>query len=267
MSIRIAGNRGAFYPAECGEIEKMIAHFNGILDQALRDKEILNEKPRAIIAPHAGYIYSGFTANIAHRILGNARPKRVVVIGPSHHVYFEGISGSDYDRYETPCGDLEIDREYLAGLKERFGLTFVPEAHEKEHSTETQMPFVRHYEPETKVVELIYGRIDYTALVPILEAVLSDPNNAVVISSDLSHFYTLEQAKQLDNICLAGVAEEDLKILDQGCEACGILGIKAIVAVAKEKGWKTQLLDYRTSADASGDTSRVVGYMSALVLP
>ncbi|WP_456457074.1 AmmeMemoRadiSam system protein B [Nitratifractor sp.] len=267
MNIRIAGNRGAFYPATCNEIEKMIDHWNGILDEALKDKSILEEKPRAIIVPHAGYIYSGFTANIAHRILGNSRPKRVVVIGPSHHVYFEGVSASLMDRYESPCGDVPIDRAYAEELVAKFGLTFVPEAHNKEHSTETQIPFIRHYEPEAKVVELIYGKVDYRALVPIIDAVLADPDNAVVISSDLSHFYTLEQAKQLDNICLAGVAEEDISLLDKGCEACGIIGIKAIIAVAKEHGWKTQLLDYRTSADASGDTQRVVGYMSALILP
>jgi AmmeMemoRadiSam system protein B len=263
--IRNPGNLGAFYPASCGEIEKMIAHWNGILDEALKDRSILEAKPRAIIAPHAGYVYSGFTANIAHRILGNARPERVVVIGPSHHVYFEGVSVGLQDRYPTPCGELAIDRPYAEELARRFGLSFVPEAHDKEHSTETQMPFIRHYEPGAKVVELIYGRIDYTGLVPILEAVLAAPETAIVISSDLSHFYTLEQAKRLDEICLTGIANEDVATLDKGCEACGILGIKALVAVAKELGWKTQLLDYRTSADASGDTQRVVGYMSAIV--
>jgi len=263
--IRIAGNMGAFYPNQCTEINKMITHWNGILDEALNDKKILNEKPRAIIAPHAGYIYSGFTANIAHRILGNAHPKRVVVIGPSHHVYFEGVSVALYDEYQSPCGSVAVDRSASEDLAREFGLIHVPEAHQKEHSTETQIPFIQHYEPEAQVVELIYGKIDYTALVPIVEKVLSDPDNAVVISSDLSHFYTLDQAKQLDNICLAGVAEEDIGLLDKGCEACGILGIKAIIAVAKKHGWKTRLLDYRTSADASGDTQRVVGYMSALV--
>lgn len=265
--IRLAGNMGAFYPASCAEIEKMIEHWNGILDEALTDKSVLNEKPRAIIAPHAGYIYSGFTANIAHRILANSRPKRVVVIGPSHHVYFEGVSASMQESYQTPCGNLPIDKAYIEELAKHYPLEFVPEAHHKEHSTETQMPFIQHYEPQAKVVELIYGKIDYRELVPLIDTILSDPENVVVISSDLSHFYTLEEAKQLDNICLAGVAEESVEILDKGCEACGMIGIKAIVEVAKKHGWKTQLLDYRTSADASGDTSRVVGYMSALILP
>jgi len=266
MSIRVALNSGAFYPAKCQDIENFINHWNKILDEAIKDKSILNKSPRAIISPHAGYIYSGFTANIAHRILANSNAKRVVVIGPSHHIYFEGVSASIFDKYESPCGDLEIDKEYIALLSKRFKFKFIPEAHKKEHSTETQIPLIRHYKPDAKIVELIYGKIDYKELIPLIKEILSDLDSVVVISSDLSHFYTQEEAKRLDSICLSGVAKEDINILDKGCEACGIIGIKAIIAVAKELGLRSELLDYRTSADASGDRSRVVGYMSALIL-
>ena len=263
---RRAGNAGTFYPANCAEIEKMINHFNSVLDSAIKDKSILNQSTRAIISPHAGYIYSGFTANSAYRLLANSNIKRVIVIGPSHHVYFEGISISLANSYESPCGNLEIDREYSQNLAKKYSLISVDEAHYKEHSTETQIPFIKHYLPDAKVVELIYGKINYQQLVPIIKDILSNPDNAVVISSDLSHFYTLQQAKELDSICLAGVAKEDINLLDKGCEACGIIGIKAMVEVAKELGLKSELLDYRTSADASGDKSRVVGYMSAIFI-
>ncbi len=266
MSIRVSQNAGSFYPAKCKDIENMIEHWNTILDNAIEDKDILKQKPRAIIAPHAGYIYSGFTANVAHRILANSKPKRVVVIGPSHHVYFEGVSVSIQDEYQTPCGNLEIDNEYAEYLSQKFSLSFVPEAHRKEHSTETQIPFVKYYTPDVKVLELIYGKVDYHTLIPLLEEILSDLESVVVISSDLSHFYTLEEAKELDNICLVGIEKEEVEILDRGCEACGIIGIKAIISLARERGLKSQLLDYRTSADASGDTQRVVGYMSATIL-
>ena len=84
---RVASVAGAFYPADCGSIEEMIENFNSILDKALSGSDVWFLKPRAIVAPHAGYIYSGFTANIAHRLLGQTQPKRVVVIGPSHRVY------------------------------------------------------------------------------------------------------------------------------------------------------------------------------------
>ncbi len=262
---RRAANAGPFYPATCHEIERMIGQFNRMLESGLEDRAILKQTPRAIIAPHAGYIYSGLTANIAHRILAGTRPKRVVVIGPSHHVYFEGVSIATQTAYESPCGDGTIDEAFTRDLTGRFGLMFVPEAHQKEHSTKTQIPFIRHYLSEAEVVELIYGHIDYHTLIPILELVLDDPENAAVISSDLSHFYALEQAERLDGICLEGIDRLESGLLDQGCEACGILGIKAILDVARTRGWRSTLLDYRTSADASGDTTRVVGYVSAAI--
>ena len=261
---RTAGNAGAFYPATCNEIEGMIRQFNETLEAAVSGRSILQQSTRAIIAPHAGYVYSGFTANIAHRILGNAHPERVVVIGPSHHVYFEGISVAMQETYETPCGDREIDVTFSRELAERHRLLWVPEAHHREHSTETQIPFIAHYLPRARVVEVIYGQIDYAELIPIISESLDDPKTAVVISSDLSHFYTLSEAEKIDTVCMEGIDRLDVNILDRGCEACGILGIKAMIEVARARGWESTLLDYRTSAEASGDTQRVVGYGSAM---
>jgi AmmeMemoRadiSam system protein B len=263
---RIAANAGAFYPASCQEIKLMITQFNATLDGVLRDRGIVDNVSRAIIAPHAGYIYSGFTANIAHRILANARPRRIIVIGPSHHVYFEGVSVATSEMYVTPCGDLPIDTEWVARHAERFGWVHVPQVHEREHSTETQMPLIHHYNPQASVVELIYGEIDHTELVPVIETALGTPDTAVVISSDLSHFHTLQEAEHLDSICLEGIVTEEVSLLESGCEACGIVGIKAMIEVAKHSGWRSSVLDYRTSADSSGDTQRVVGYASALFL-
>ena len=261
---RVAGARGQFYPSSCSEIEGMIERFNTVLDQHLKDKTILKDVPRAIISPHAGYIYSGFTANFAHRILANAKPKRVVVIGPSHHVFIDGISGSFFDEYESPCGNMAIDKEYLEILKDKFSLKFAPKAHSVEHSTETQMPFIKHYNPHIKVVELIYGRVDFQEVALIIDEVLKDKDNAVVISTDLSHFYTKQKAKVLDSICLEAIQKRDVKLFDRGCEACGIIGVKAMVEVARIRGLKVKLLDYRTSSDTTGDESNVVGYLSAV---
>ena len=261
---RTAGNRGSFYPRQCSETEQMIASFNQKSEDLIQKKRMHIQDPRAIIVPHAGYIYSGFTANIAYRVLEGSSIKRMVVIGPSHYLYFEGISGSVMDHYETPCGDIFIDRTYLQHLSREHEILFVPEVHSVEHSTETQMPFIRHYFPDTKVIELIYGgRYDAHLLAGIIQDILSDPDNAVVISSDLSHFYTQEEAERLDRICLSGVAQRDTHILDSGCEACGLIGIKALVEVSRKQHYEVELLDYRTSADASGDRERVVGYMSA----
>jgi len=265
--VRKAGNRGSFYPYSCEDTKKLINNFNQILEKSSFDRSIFKIKPKAIISPHAGFIYSGFTANVAHRLIPNKRPQRVIVVGPSHHIYFEGISVAINDYYETPCGNILIDKDYIKKLKLRFdNLLNIPEAHYLEHSTETQMPFIRYYEPNSKILEIIYSfqRNNYKELVKLLDFILKDDSNVVVISSDLSHFYSLEDAKRLDNICLAGVAQKDTLLLDKGCEACGIVGIKAIVEIAKARDFNVKLLDYRTSADTSGDTKRVVGYMSAV---
>ena len=253
---------GAFYPSDAKEIEKMFSYYNEILDEHLKDNDILKITPKAVIVPHAGYIYSAFTANVAFRVLKNSMPKRVVVIGPSHKVFIEGASVALFETYETPFGDLEIDTGLSKELQSRFDLVFNPRAH-KEHSTEVQMPFLKYYMPEVQVVEIVYGRIDPKELENIISYVLDDKESAVVISSDLSHYYDIEKANRLDSICLEAVSKLDTSMLHQGCEACGILGIEGIMLYAKEKGLKPVLLDYRTSADASGDKSAVVGYMSA----
>jgi AmmeMemoRadiSam system protein B len=254
---------GQFYPAQAEEIERMIAHYNQVLDKHLKDKSLFQQHPRAVIVPHAGYVYSGFTANIAFRMLAaNQELERVVVIGPSHRVYVNGTSVADYDSYRTPFGTLKVDRDLVLQLKTRYGLGFYPEAHQ-EHSTEVQMPFIKEYLPDTSVVELVYGAEEPSRLARIISDLLDDPKTAVVISTDLSHYYDIEKAKRLDSICLDAVQKENPTELHQGCEACGKIGVEAMLIAAKEKGLKPLLLDYRTSADASGDESQVVGYMSA----
>ncbi len=262
MSIRKTAVAGQFYPSNPDEIKRVFDHYNQILDEHLSGKRVLDKKPRAIIVPHAGYVYSAFTANAAFRLLENRDTKRVVIIGPSHRVYLSGTSVSDYDQYETPFGMLQIDKNLVDILKNQFGLSFVPDAHH-EHSTEVQMPFVKRYDKEASVVELVYGDENPARLAKVICYLLGDPHTVVVISTDLSHYYEIKKAKSLDGICLSAVENLDTDLLHQGCEACGKIGIEAMLIAAKEKNLKPILLDYRTSADASGDESGVVGYMSA----
>ena len=264
MKKRVAKNAGSFYPASKEEVEHLIEIFNKALEKRRDFNKIIKKHPRAIISPHAGYIYSGYTANIAHRILANTKVNRVVVIGPSHHIYFKGISGSFFDYYQTPIKDMPIDTEYLNVIDKNFGLDYIPEAHYLEHSTETQMPFIAHYQPNVKVIELIYGSDSLEKLAKIVTWLLEDTLTSVVISTDLSHFYPLERAQQLDAICINGILKLDNSILELGCEACGLMGIEAINIAAKALNLKSFILDYRTSADTTGDTKRVVGYLSAL---
>ena len=262
MSIRKDAVAGQFYPASKEEIQKMFDHYNKIIDESIKDRAVLELKPRAVIVPHAGYVYSAFTANIAFRLLKNSHAKRVVVIGPSHRVYLNGTSVAEYDSYATPLGNLPIDRKLADELIEKFGLHFQADAH-AEHSTEVQMPFVKNYLPNASVVELVYGNEDPANLVKVINYLLKDEETVVVISTDLSHYYDIDKAKQLDTICLDAVANLNPAELHQGCEACGIIGVEAMLIAARENALKPTLLDYRTSADASGDRSQVVGYMSA----
>ena len=265
MSIRECAVCGTFYPQSAESIEEMIAHFNSVLNEHIGDPSILNLKSRAIIAPHAGYVYSAFTANVAFRLLANAKPKRVVVIGPSHRVYLKGASVGLYDAYETPYKNVPVDKAFAAKLIERFGLTFAPEAHH-EHSTEVEIPLLLHYIPDVKIVEIVYSDIDPKVLAEVIVYLLQDQDTGVIISSDLSHYYPLEWAKVLDSLCLEAVQKLDPTLMHKGCEACGKIGIEAMIYAARALHLKPLLLDYRTSADASGDTQKVVSYMSAAFL-
>ncbi len=260
--IRKDAVKGQFYPDNPKEIKDMFKQYNKILDEHMKDKSLLKLQPKAVVVPHAGYIYSAFTANIAMRLLANRKPKRVIIIGPSHKVYLKGASVSDYDTYESPLGDVPIDISLIKEIKEKFGLNFVPEAHH-EHSTEVQVPFIKYYLPDAKIVEIVYGEEDPVHLKKVMDYLLSDPDTAVVVSTDLSHYYDIEKANLLDSFCLKAVETLDPSYLHKGCEACGKIGLEAMILEAREKGLKPVLLDYRTSADASGDRLQVVGYMSA----
>jgi MEMO1 family protein len=255
---------GSFYPSESSEITAMIDYFNTILDThsevAARFDSLRGD---AVIVPHAGWVYSGFTANIAYRILSHALSTTVVVIGPSHKVSFEGVSICESKIYETPLGDLEINTVLVDDLKQRFSLTMVDQAHH-EHSTEVQMPFLKHYMGDVKVVEMIYSNTDSAQITPIIDYLLNQVSTAVVISTDLSHYYSLDEAKNLDTICLEAIRNKNSTMLHKGCEACGKIGVEAMLDVAYKRDMQVILLDYRTSADASQDTSHVVGYASAL---
>ena len=262
MTTREMAVVGQFYPAQASEIEKRLKEYNQILDKYVEThKEMASLKPKAVIVPHAGYVYSGFTANVAYRLLNHSDFKHIVVIGPSHRVYLKGTSVAMYDNYATPLGALKVDTDLMQILKEKFALNFVPEAHH-EHSTEVQMPLIKHYFPKVNVTELVYGDERPENLAKIIEYLFTQPETAVVISTDLSHFYDIHKANKLDSICIDAVTKLDVNTLNKGCEACGKLGVEAMILAAKTMHLEPKLLDYRTSADASGDKSSVVGYVS-----
>lgn len=250
---------GTFYPARAVEIERYFEHFSNIYNEALTLPHL---KSRAVIVPHAGYIYSGYTANIAYRVLQNSPIKNLVVIGPSHRISFNGVSICDETAYETPFGNINSNNELVKNLQELFDLRSITQAH-AEHSTEVQFPFIKYYLNDVKIVELVYSSVNAESISKIIDFVLEQDDCGVVISTDLSHFYSLEDANQLDNICISAIKKRDIDLLHSGCEACGMTGVEAMLLSAKKLGLNSTILDYRTSADASNDTDRVVGYVSA----
>jgi len=254
-----------WYGGNCEAVEEFINHFNTIIDENVdqqKAKEIFSMKPKAIIVPHAGWVYSGFTANFAYRIASNTKPKRVVVIGPSHKFPIKGISTTLENTYETPCGTLPIDINFATKLIENFGVKNLEEVH-IEHSTEVQMPFIYHYFGEIPIVELIYGDYSPEKLKEIIKYAIND--SLIVISSDLSHYYDIKTANSLDYNCLEAVQNLDVSYL-KNCEACGKIGITGMILAANEINLTPFIVDYRTSADVSGDKSSVVGYMSAVFI-
>lgn len=257
--IRNTSVAGTFYPARGSEVERYFEHFSKVYDEEFTLTDAIS---KAIIVPHAGYVYSGYTANIAFRVLKSSNVKNIIVIGPSHRIAFDGVSICDFSSYETPLGELNTNPTLLKDIKEKFNIPCLIQAHQ-EHSTEVQFPFIKYYMPDVNIIEIVYSDANPRFISEIINYALLKEDCGVIISTDLSHFYTLEDANKLDNICLSALDNLDTTTLDSGCEACGKIGVKAMMISAKEMGLNSSILDYRTSADASHDTNRVVGYLSA----
>lgn len=250
---------GTFYPRRAVELERYFEHFSAIYDENFTLPEV---KTRVVIVPHAGYIYSGYTANIAYRVLQKSGIKKFVVIGPSHKIAFNGISLCEFSSYDTPFGKIGAIEDLAPKLKDKFSISCIKGAH-FEHSTEVQFPFLKYYIEDVNILELVYSYANAHYVSEIIDFVLQPPDVGVIISTDLSHFYNLSEAHRLDNICLTSIEKLDVGMLHSGCEACGNIGVEAMIHSAKKLSLKSHILDYRTSADASNDTSRVVGYTSA----
>ncbi len=253
----------SLYPESCRECESLIESFNEKLDHALGDNRLPPFTPRAVLVPHAGMLYSGFTANFTYRLLQEKAEdkKRIIVIGPSQHKRFSGISGSFYKSYKTPCGKLKIDIAYLEMLKNACGVGFEAKAH-KEESTEVQMPFIKHYLGDLKVVELVYGDVMQGEVEKIIETSLRDPENIVVICSNLGDLEEQKELGIIDATYLNAITMLDNDRLHAGCNASGLVAIKALIATAKKQGLKPQILNYQTSSINTGEKVRVEGHLS-----
>jgi hypothetical protein len=226
-----------------------------------------------LLAPHAGYIYSGQTAAHAFKLLEGKRFDTVVLVGPSHYLSFDGVAVHDQGDFKTPLGIVPLDRELIRALtaKDSF-IRPLPQAHEKEHSLEIELPLLQTAMPGFKLVPLVMGRQDATAcrrLADALATACKGKSVLLVASSDLSHFHDEATAKKLDAVFAGDVKVYDVdKLLadldGDRCEACGGGPVAAVMLAAKALGADSAtILAQTTSADTTGDRSRVVGYLAA----
>jgi MEMO1 family protein len=227
----------------------------------------------AIIAPHAGYVYSGQVAAHAYKLLENQTFQTVIVIAPSHHARFSGVSVYDRGGFRTPLGVVPLDDNLIAALEKRDKrIRFIPEAHAREHALEIQLPFLQVVLPGFKLVPLVMGEQDLETCGWLAEAIadcVKDRPVLLVASSDLSHFHSYDEAKRLDQLVLDKVGVLDPEGLVQSlaagrCEACEGGPMAAVMLAAERLGaGRSRVLKYANSGDVTGDRSRVVGYMAA----
>jgi hypothetical protein len=256
VKIREAAVEGSFYPSDREELRNMVRQF--FENAKLVDLPNL----KAIVSPHAGYIYSGSVAGISFKQLSNLdREKfwKVFIVAPSHFSYFSGVSVGVFDAYQTPMGLVNVSKISSKMLSED-NFHFVLDAHVEEHSIEVQLPFLQYSLPHFEIIPIITGEISFSYLGDVLIKYF-DENSLILVSSDLSHYHSYESAKKIDENCNKAVEDLDLRKL-QKCEACGKTGLETLIYIARQENWKSKVLSYMTSGDTAGPKDQVVGYGS-----
>lgn len=259
---------GSFYPADKGALEKTV---NGYLREAESKGNTVRSHIFGIMAPHAGYEYSGQVAAFAFNQLRGKQYKTVVLIGSSHRVPFKGISLYPSGSWETPLGSVQIDKEAGRVLADRCkAIRAFPPAFEQEHSLEVEVPFLQRTLKGFKIVPLVIGSMegnDYNSLADALLALLQqDPKGILIVaSSDMSHYHPYDKARQMDSAALKEIESQNLERLVQGlqkgdCELCGAPGVLTLMVVNLRLGAQTMVLNYANSGDVTQDRNRVVGY-------
>ena len=269
-SVRQPARAGQFYPADPAAMEQAL---NGYL--AAAPINVLKERVRAVMLPHAGWRFCGDTIG---KTLARVRvPKTVIVIGPKHTPYGASWSVAPHEHWNIPSGTVPIATDWVRRLTKLVpGLESEPDAHRLEHGAEVLLPFLHRIEPELRVVPIVMGQSSYEAtsmMAAGLAALINehDTDPLLVISSDMNHFATESENRQLDQIALSAMLTGDPRQLFDACQdnqisMCGVLpAVTVMQTLAKSRLIELELVDYHTSADQTGDTSRVVGYAGVLL--
>lgn len=254
--VRPAAVAGSFYPADPAMLVREVA---ALLDGARRHG-VPQPLPKALIVPHAGYVYSGPVAAHAYALLerGHALYRRVVLLGPVHRVPVRGLALPGATAFATPLGAVALDgglAESIAGLPQ---VVVFPEAHAWEHSLEVQLPFLQSVLDDFTLLPLAVGDATPEEVAEVLEAVWGGEETLIVISSDLSHFHPYPVAQRIDSATAQAIL--DLRSPVSHEEACGGTPVNGLLLAARRHGLQPRLLDLRNSGDTAGDRSRVVGY-------
>ncbi len=260
---------GTWYPGESKALTREVRRY---LDNASVGN--LPGKLMGLVVPHAGYLYSGGVAAYAYKLLERCPIPRVIIIGPSHHAYFQGASVYTRGGYETPLGVVELDGEVITKLSQHSHVVKdLPEVHRKEHSLEIQLPFLQVVLGSAlRLTPIVVGLQSYETCEQLARAVAAaceGKDVLIIASSDLSHYHTEEEARKLDGVIAARVQAFDPEGLYEevargAAEACGAGPVVATMLACRLRGAvMAQVLRYATSAEVTGDRRNVVGYLAA----
>ena len=246
---------GSFYPAQPDRLRRQVVE---LLADARTAPKIT---PKALITPHAGYVYSGSTAAAAFTTLHDSAQTfaRIVLIGPAHYVAIRGIALPTVDAFETPLGRVSIDHDALNKIT---GLQFVSRndaAHAPEHALEVELPFLQILLPSFSLLPLVVGDATAHEVAQVLAPLWSGSETLLVISSDLSHYHSYETARRLDAETAAAIESGDWASLGPG-QACGYLPIAGLLIEANRRNLKARRLSLCNSGDTAGPRDQVVGY-------
>jgi AmmeMemoRadiSam system protein B len=252
--IRPPAVAGKFYPHNQQQLREMVEGY-------LADAGVASTgpRPKAIIAPHAGYIYSGPIAGTAYSYLAraNSRVRRVVLLGPAHWVPFRGLAASSAEAFATPLGNVPLDQSARQAILTLPQVCLFDEAHEPEHSLEVHLPFLQVALADFSLVPLVVGAADAAEIAEVLQLLWGGPETVVVISSDLSHYHDYSTARALDQATSRAI--EQKKALKES-QACGGRAINGLLQMARQYGLRPEIADLRSSGDTAGPRDRVVGY-------
>lgn len=253
--IRPPAVAGFFYPADPDELRQMVGQF-------MEHAQLKTVPPKAIIAPHAGYIYSGPTAATAYSSLQPLHEKinRVILLGPAHRVYLRGLALSSATHFASPMGMVEIDQSAVELIKDLPQVSISDIAHQQEHSLEVHLPFLQYLLDKFLLVPLVVGDASPEEVAEVLDILWGGEETAIVISSDLSHYHDYDTARRLDAATTRAIENLQLESIGPN-QACGCMPIRGLLQVIRNKRkLSVHTLDLRNSGDTAGTKDRVVGY-------